>query len=195
MKLLVLSNVSGSTDAVVDALGESGRVVAKEVNLALDAMAEMASEQMKKHSYDKLLVVTKDPMRAGIIMNKQEGINAVVCGSAEDVTMANESGANAIIIKDLHSREFQEMMRNVASSGAVLQGIKLNFKLPTVPRKQESEPEERDKKNEERAYEARAAEKAREKEEREREESLRKEPSGQPRDGVVGKIKDYLGII
>jgi hypothetical protein len=194
MKLLVLSNVSGSTDAVVDALGESGRVVAKEVNLAIDAMAEMASEQMKKHSYDKLLVITKDPMRAGIIMNKQEGINAAVCGSADDVTMANESGANAIIIKDIYSREFQEMMRNVASSGAVLQGFKLNFKLPTMPKKQESEPEEHDKKNDERVSEARNAEKAREKE-REREESLRKDPSGQPRDGVVGKLKDYLGII
>jgi hypothetical protein len=186
MKLLVLSNVSGASDAVVDALGDSVKVVAKEVNISTDSMAVMASELMRAHSYDRLIVLTNDAIRAGIVLNKQEGINAAVCASIEDLALANEGGANAIIIKDVNAKETQDMLCQMGS-GSVLQGLR-NIKLPALPAKAKKEP----------AAEERSAAKARpEKQAEKKEEEPQEEERqlGPPRSGVVGKIKDYLGII
>jgi hypothetical protein len=191
MKLLVLSNVFGASDVVVDALGDSVKVVAKEVSISTDAMAAMASELMNAHSYDRLIVLTKDPIRAGIVLNKQEGINAAVCSSIEDLMLANEGGANAIIIKDANAKETMDMLGQMGS-GSVLQGLR-NIKLPTLPAKVRKEPA-----TEERVATRAKIERHAEEPEKEAEGAVDEKEEkqlGQPRSGVVGKIKDYLGII
>lgn len=194
MKLLVLSNISGTTDMVLDALGDSVNVVAKEANLATDAMAGIVIEQMNRRAYDRILIIAKDPIGAGIAMNKQEGIEAAVCGSVDDVRLANDNGANVIIIRDPHSKDFESILDAVAQSGGMLKGLKLNVKMPKLAPKQENVATSAP------AALQRPKKKKPAPEEEQEEEAPQPEPAPEdedvaPRKGVVGKLKDYLGIM
>jgi len=200
MKILVLSNVLGSVDKIIDVLGERHNVVAKEANMAESTMASTAAEQLRAKAYDAVIVIARDPIQAGMLLNKKDGVDAAVCGSVDDVNLAKSNGANAIVIRDIHSDSAAEIVAQAA--GMSLRGLRIPhmrapqqaeevaeqreplFKLPSfrmpslLPKRQDSRRTAPGQK---------------------REAQPAPEAAAQPRAARSGsikdKIKDYLGIM
>ncbi len=188
MRLLVLSNVPGSVDKIVDVLQSRHNVIAKEANMAESTIASMASEQLKGKSYDEVIVVARDPIQAGMLLNKKEGVDAVVCSTLDDVRLAKDNGANVIVIRDINSASVHEIVAQAA--GMSFRGLKMpEMRMPEVhmpqaqPRQQEREAPRRG---------ILGSRKAKRPEPVEEEEAPRR---GQKSGKIVDKIKDYLGII
>ncbi|MDE1873794.1 MAG: hypothetical protein KGI04_01590 [Candidatus Micrarchaeota archaeon] len=123
MKILVLSNVLGSVDKIVDVLHDRHNVVAKEANMAESTMAGTAADQLNAGTYDQVIVVARDPIQAGMLLNKKEGVDAAVCGSVDDVTLAKSNGANAIVIRDIDADSVHEIVAQAA--GISLRGLRM----------------------------------------------------------------------
>ncbi len=183
MKILVLSNVPGSVDRIVDILHTHHNVIAKEANIAESTIASTAAEQLAKKAYDQVIVVARDPIQAGMLLNKKEKVDAAVCHTPEDVKLAKSNGANVIIIRDINSAAAHEIIATAASVS--LRGLKIpQFRMPEVHQSQLEREEPAAKR---RGIMGSKNAKAEQKE-------------GPPRraadpNSVVGKIKDYLGIL
>lgn len=129
MKILVLSNVLGSVDKVVEVLNDRHNVVAKEANMAESTMANAAADQLNSKMYDAVIVIAKDPIQAGMLLNKKEGVDAAVCGSVDDVNLAKSNGANAIVIRDIESDAVEGIVAQAA--GLSLRGLRIpQFRAP-----------------------------------------------------------------
>ena len=193
MRLLVLSNVSGSVDKIVDVLHKNHNVVAKESNASVATMASMAAEQLAKGACDQVIMVARDPMAAGVLLNKQEGVVAVVCNSTDDVRLAKDNGANVIVIRNIDADELHEIVVQATGTGGVMGSIKVpQIKMPAVkmpdimPKQQSREEMPAQEPKRQKIVFAKKP-----KQEVQREDDVRT-----PNDGtIVGKIKDYLGII
>ncbi|MDE1855210.1 MAG: RpiB/LacA/LacB family sugar-phosphate isomerase [Candidatus Micrarchaeota archaeon] len=212
MRLLVLSNVAGSMDKVVDILQSRHNVVAKEANISESTIAANAESQLSSKAFDVIIVVARDPIQAGMLLNKKEGIDAAVCSSVEDVQLARNNGANAIVIRDINSDLLHDILSEVTGGG--LPRLKIpqirvqqNAAAPQQRARQAQEPEE------ERAQLFKipsfkmpqlipkqqpvgkrampSQKKAKQIAEPEEEERPRTPRSG----SLVDKIKDYLGIV
>ncbi|VVB77426.1 Ribose/Galactose Isomerase [uncultured archaeon] len=196
MKLLVLSNVPGAVDRVIDLVQQHGNVVAKESMMTNDAIAYTAQGELHNGTYDQLIVIAKDPIGAGMILNKQEDVEAAVCDSAEDVKMANSNGANVIVIRNPDSDSLGDILNEaVGRSGA--SKIAAGIRIPSFARKPEPRPAQGQAQVQRRERERpMPAPKKVElsKEEAEAEEKL--ESLKTARNGnLVGKLKDALGIL
>jgi hypothetical protein len=186
VRLLVLSNIPGSVDRIVDILQTHSNIIAKEASMAESTMASMVAEQLKNRSYDQAIVVARDPIQAGILLNKKDGVQAVVCHSIDDVRLAKENGANVIVIRNMSSDSAAEVIAQAAGMSA--RGIKMpQIRMPESllpqqqPKQQEKEPQKRG------ILVSRKAKKP----EPEEEEPRRGSHSGK----MMDKIKDYLGIV
>jgi ribose 5-phosphate isomerase RpiB len=200
MKLLVLSNVSGSTDKIVDTLERNNNIVAKEASMTTDAIAHSVGEEIRKEKYGEAIVIAKDPIGAGMALNKEDGVDAAVCNSVDDVQLAKSNGANVFVIRNLNSNELNEILEEISGAAGIMHGVKLNVKVPKFIKKQEEREDkevqdgrkEADKKETERREKEKRNQKAVEVEEEESEKN--NEGSG-GRPGIIGKLKDYLGIV
>ena len=187
MKILVLSNVLGSVDKIVDVLHDRHNIIAKEANMAESTMATTASEQMKEKAYDQVIVIARDPIQAGMLMNKKEGLDAAVCNSVEDVKLAKDNGANVIVIRNIHSESVPEIVAEAASIS--LRGFKMpQIKVPEVriPQAAPRQPQQPDQR-----HGILGSRKARREPEEEESRPARTSHPG----SLVDKIKDYLGIV
>ena len=192
MKLLVISNVSGSVDKIVDILQNRSNVIAKESNATSATIAPSAAEQLSSGAYDMVLVVARDPIGAGMLLNKQEGIDAAVCNSVDDVKLAKDNGANVIVVRDIDSAALQDIVVQ-AAGGGFAHGMKMpqvkmpqmkmpEMKMPQMGQKQQPEREEKKQKS------------IMAKKQKEEEEEVEERHTSN--DGtLIGKIKDYLGIL
>lgn len=202
MRLLVLSNVSGSVDKIVGLLQSNQNIIAKESNATTITMARTAAENLRNGTYDTVIVVARDPIGAGMQLNKQDGVNAAVCGSSEDVKLAKEDGANAIVIRDINADELQDIVVQAAGSGGVMHGIKMpQIKMPEVKMPQFAQKEKEEEVEAEGEEAPRREEKrqkmvsSRKAKEAEEEEAYEEEMHTSSDDSIVGKIKDFFGII
>lgn len=173
---------------LVDILRSHHNVLAKEANMAESTMAGAAAEQLKEKKVDRVIVVARDPIAAGILLNKKEGVEAAVCSSVDDVRLAKDNGANVIIVRDINSGTAHEIIVNAV--GGSLRGFKMpQIKVPEVrvSRAPQAQPER---------TESRHGILGRKKAKRQPEPEEEKEPmrTAHP-NSIVGKIKDYLGIV
>jgi hypothetical protein len=205
MRLLILSNVPGSVDKVVEVLQQGNNVVAKELTMANEAIAREAREALKAGSCDLVLVIAKDPIGAGMVLNKREEIEAAVCDSADDVKLAKGNSANVIVIKDANSGALGDMLAEMSGKGGVSQR-KLGIKMPSFGRRQEpGEEAEEEKESRSPAPKNKASAPRKEpegddeeggdegEEDSEGEEKL--ESISAKRKGPLGKLKNALGIL
>lgn len=195
MRIFLFSNVPKGMDKAVDLL-KNQNIIAKELSATTSSLASMAAEEISKGDYDLGILIAKEPIGVGLTLNKLEGVIAVVCSSADDVRLANESGANVLIMRDPHSDELQEIVSAATSmrwgSG---KGITSMIKIPSPFKKKAIE--------EKRAVEEKHPKPQRSKlfapkeKEEEREEEMDPEPedTGMRRGGIAGRLKDWLGII
>ncbi len=189
MKLLVLSNVSGSVDRVVDLLN-SNNVVAKETSTPMSGIAKTAGEQLRNGGYDMVIVVAKNPIGAGMLLNKQDGVEAAVCGSVDDALQAKENGANVIVIRDIDSDELHDILAASLGHGSIMGRMKLEVKVPEIKVPQIPKV---DLKMQKGAAEERRPAKIMKKPRQAAEEE--EEIKGSDGMTLIGKIKDYLGIM
>lgn len=194
MKLLVLSGVPGSIDGVVDIIQQSNSVVAKESAMTNDALARSAQDALASGSYDLILVIAKDPIGAGMVLNKKGEVEAAVCDSAEDARLAKDNGANVIVIRDVRSDALGDILGEVSGSQGVSQRIRAGIKMPSLGKRQEAEGKDEEEKSAS-VPKARKAPANRQAEEEggEDEEKLRSLSS--QRKDLLGKLKDALGIL
>ncbi|HVA83063.1 MAG TPA: hypothetical protein VNF06_02775, partial [Candidatus Aquilonibacter sp.] len=156
--------------------------------------------------------VTADHMSANIELNKIEGVRAAICKDGEDVEEARASGANVIIVQQSKGNK-EEIAQSVVSSGAGLgKMLQINRqkKKVIVEKPVERMPEKRERQVErppqpQQQYKEPSAPisiniklpqifKPKKKgNEKESEDVVL--PAGKPRSGILGKLKDELGII
>lgn len=192
MKLLVLSNVSGGVDKVVDLLQQRNSVVAKESSVPNDALVQTVANELTKGTYDAVIVIARDPIGAGMLLNKQEGVEAAVCGSAEDVGMAQDNGANVIVIRDVRSDNLPDMLGELAGSAGVLKGIR----VPKIEIRAPSRAKQSEKVRKDYAGGSQKGSRGREADDEPNTEDERRLASiAGTRKGIIGKLKDSLGIL
>ena len=196
MKLLVLSNVSGGVDKVVDAVQRNHNVVAKESTMANDALVHAAAGEIAKGLYDEIIVIAKDPRGAGMALNKHEGVEAAVCGSAEDVRMARGNMANVLLIRDLLSGELPELLDQIAVAGGVAQRIKTGIRMPRMEvRAPLGVGRDKAEMHENRGRDSRTTREREEVREEASEDEKKLTSVSGTRGGIIGKLKDSLGIL
>ena len=197
MKLLVLSGVPGSVDAVVDIIQQSNSVVAKELTMTNDAISRASRGALESGSCDLVLVVAKDPIGAGMLLNKQEGIEAAVCDSAEDARLAKGNGANVIVIRDVSSSALGDILGEVSGPSGVSQRARSVIKMPSFGKRQEAEGSGEERENVQRpaAKDTKKIPPRKQPEEDNGEDDAKLESLSSQRKGVVGRLKNALGIL
>jgi len=196
MKLLVLSNVTGSVDRVVDLIQQSSNFVAKESNMTNDAITRAAQDAIASEAYDLVVVVAKDPIGAGMALNKQKELEAAVCGSADDAKLAKDNGANVIVIRDVRSDALNDILVAAGGGASVSNKIKAGIRLPSFGRgKEASEEQDEEDEDDQRPPAPKARKAQAKKEDAEDEKEEEKLEGRSPRKGLIGKLMDALGIV
>ncbi len=72
--------------------------MAKEIKAEPKEVAKLAASMMSRGKYAIIIALTGNPFAANIAFNKSAGTSAAVCTSAENVAEAVENGANVIVV-------------------------------------------------------------------------------------------------
>ncbi len=170
LKILAISNSEGCVERIVEAFENTdANIVAKEEKEGDEELFGRVSEAMNRGNYDYAIVAVDDHIAASITLNKLQNISAAVCDSRNEVRLARSHGANVIIVK-VDQKKFDYL--------AV--GIEKQKRKPEKMEQQREVPEKKE------AREEKAGE------EEEPEEDYAPRSSGK---GLMGKIKDSLGIV
>lgn len=191
MKFYLISNVSGAAEPIINVLdSHNANVVSKEVRAGIEEVSENIEGVVRQGNADMLIFLTSAPVKACIELNKREDLRAALCYSPEDIEAASRADANVIIINS--NLETKEEMAEAIVSGfsgfkKVMDAVKMRTKkVETV------QPTEQMVKAPEKAGKVRKLVKDEGGTQVEEEE----EPFlKNPRKGLIGKIKDELGII
>ena len=176
MKILAISDVDGGAEKVADAFESTGvSIIAKEERISMRELGERVLTAFDK-GYDYAIVVTRDHISAMIVLNKMNNIRAALCDTDEDVRLSRNNGANVLIVKPSQKR-FDYLCSIVAQQ----QQPAKQDKKQQAEQKAQQRQEERPRKQ---------APVVEDKEDGEYEDY---EKSGGK--GIVGKLKDSLGIV
>ena len=165
--------------------------------------------------YDMVVVVTDNPIAANMAFNKLDGANAVVCASVEDAKIAKDNEANIIILKNPEDEALPQMFDVITKRPGMLSSIKP--RMPKMaPKPAPAEPEEKASKHKALQQEEPQEQpmqdqqgggirlpkmpqlfNKQEEEEQPRIQTIEKDSyiDGPKRPGLVGWLKDELGII
>lgn len=169
MKIFALSNLDGSADQLMDLLSDvNGSVIAKEIAGGADEFCASASEALLHKGYDLVIGVTNDYIAADMKLNKYKDIRAAVCGSKQELYIANKLNPNVILLSGNIglAKDIADIIGKPAPQQKQQQQKQQKpQKFVPQPKQVEEEPEE-------------------------------DEPPSKPsKAGVFGKLKDSLGII
>ena len=149
------------------------------------ALAKYAASLFSSGGYDFAIVVVDNTVATSIALNKYEGITSAVCHDADEARAAKSQDVNVIIIKHSNIDEADAIVNAFAKG----MGMQLKIRLPEVQL-----PQIKVQKEEVQAQRKQAA-------------PVKKQAAVQParqqaydgpmtaRPGVVGWIKDSLGIV
>lgn len=189
MKVLVLSNVPGGVDNAVSLLESQHSVTAKEATMTSRELADAAGAQLSSGSYAMAVIIAKDPVAVSLALNKKDGVTAVVCNSAEEAQLARQNSANAVVLAVMERDRLGEVLALAVSGSGVLKRIGAIATKVQPPREQ-AQPVAKQAPDP-KAQKAIVQERAR----RQQSDAEEERPQQQPRSGIMGKLKDYLGIV
>jgi len=215
MKIYLISNVPSGGDEIEEVLDNANvSVISKELLGSIKEIDDEIERRVASSNANMLIFVTDDPIGAGMTLNKHEGLRAAACNTVEDVSAARANGANVIILDNERAQKgeiAQALVKGGAGIGKILQMTSAPKKRPFVERAVERPIEKRERPIERQQApiykEPRApitinvklphipqlfGGKKKIKEKPVEEEPL---PAGKPRPGILGKIKDELGIV
>ncbi|MDE1828516.1 MAG: RpiB/LacA/LacB family sugar-phosphate isomerase [Candidatus Micrarchaeota archaeon] len=219
MKIYLISNVPSGGDEIEEVLDNANvSVISKELLGSIKEIDDEVVRRISSSNANMLIFVTDDPIGAGMRLNKYDGISAATCNTVGDVSAARANGANVIIL-DNERAEKQEIAQALVKGGG---GLGKMLQITSVPKKKQfverpavekpierrERPVEREKQQAPIYKEPSAPitinvklphmpqlfggkKKVKDKQP-EDEEPL---PTGKPRPGLLGKIKDELGIV
>lgn len=180
----------------------------------VEGLARSVQSILSKRSLDLVVVVPDNPTKASMLLNKYDGLNAVVCGSAEDADEAIANKANVLIFKNLEGEELEQVLGRAIGGSNRFLGIKIpkakkesapaaeeprraeepareplmgGFKFPQI--KAPSLPEVKPKQSAKPKEDPKEAQKRKEEEEKWRSKNKGKKL------GFMERIKDELGIM
>ncbi len=94
-------------------------IVAKEIDSDTDRFIEIVRKAALDRAYDLSVIIPEDYVRAEIMLNRDKGISAAVCSTAEDMQAAEANNANVIVIKSAETGGAARMLSGILSrSGA-----------------------------------------------------------------------------
>ncbi len=161
-------------------------MVSKEVGGDVRSLAKYTASLFSSGGYDFAIVVADNTVAASIALNKYEGITSAVCHDAEEARAAKSQDVNAIIIKHSGIDEADAIV-NAFTKGM---GIQLKIKLPEVQM-----PQIKMQKEEAPAQHKQQAPGKKQIPQPQARERAYDEPAAPARPGVMGWIKDSLGIV
>ena len=196
IRILLVSDAEGDLDRAIESLeSEGAAIVAKEIKAEPKEVAKLAASMMSRGKYDIIIALTGNPFAANIAFNKSEGTSAAVCASAENVAEAVENGANVIVVGWDATGRLADMLDAVLESYG---GGKVHRQPAEAVVHEEKVPEERhvqhvhmQPKSGIGALIPRGMFRHHKPKEQEREEFVQ----GPKREGIIGAIKDELGIV
>lgn len=190
--------MSEGIDKVVSVLDSEGAtVVTREMDSDSKEMARRAYDLFVKGGYDMIVAVPDNPVAANIAFNKLEGLSAAVCDSVEDASIAKENDANVLVIKNPDSQDLGNILAAATKKGGFQLGRARQQPRPVVraqpkPHQEEDVPNQEPQKQQIKISMPSFLQKPQMQKPAER---VRNIPVGPSRPGVVGWIKDSLGII
>ncbi len=198
VKAYIIGDYDEEIDEAVDLLESGGAIViAKEVSNQEQLIKEVVASIGK----GLVLVLSRDPLKASMSLNKVPNINAAPCSSASDVENATKSNANVIIINDFSRKE--EIISSIIGKYGEEKEEKKEIK--PKPRRARLPKSEQKGKEEQNTTEGEGENKESQSTQREEtknvEESKENGNEGigveekEKRKGFIGSIKDALGIV
>ncbi len=205
MKVLLVSNIPQGMDNVVTALNTDGAtVVTKEINANAKDMAKQAYDLFTNGNFDMIIAITDNSVAANIAFNKFDGTNAAVCETVDDASLAKENDANVIIIRDPESANVPEILEVVSKRskfkiGNLRQAKVFSRPRPVAPKRQDQPEEEQVEQSAAPVQQTQGFGFLKPKPQQQQPQP-RPMPSapiatGPRREGVMGWLKDELGII
>lgn len=95
---MLASNVPGAVDELLGGIPDASGVMAKETEADTAKLADSVRKAMFDKRYPMCILIPADHIRASIALNRDKNIRAATCLSKEDARLAEENGANVIII-------------------------------------------------------------------------------------------------
>ena len=114
-------------------------IVAREVGGNAKDIAKSAHDIFAKGRYDLMIVVADNPTAANLAFNKYGDIDSAVCHDSEDAKDVKDNGIRALIVKDSNVNNVEDIISTYIRGG----GLKLNIKIPQIPKKLTAEPPQR----------------------------------------------------
>jgi ribose 5-phosphate isomerase RpiB len=193
MKVYLISDASSGGEEMLNVFDQANvNVVSKEVRANIERVSQNFQNVAVQGNSDIMVLVTNDSIEASIELNKKEEIRAAVCNSAEDVERAREKDVNLIIVPN-EAQKKDEIAEAIIRTG---KGAVRMLSIAKVRDKRRQESVNREEEEEERRSRAKPESKP-EPEERVEETTDEEEEESRigNRKGIIGKIKDSLGII
>ncbi|HUB92849.1 MAG TPA: RpiB/LacA/LacB family sugar-phosphate isomerase [Candidatus Saccharimonadales bacterium] len=185
MKILAISNVEGCAERIVEAFEDTdASIVAKEESDGTEELAEKVSQAIGRRVYEYAVVAVDDQVGATIALNKMGNIRAAVCDSAEDVRLARKNDANVMIVRASMKR-FDYLAGAAGQAAKPERDAKQKKVFEMKKQEEKEEPKEQRKKQQQQ-------EKEEEEEPEDEEDDDYQKGSGK---GMLGRLKDHLGII
>lgn len=182
MKIYIISNSYDKSESFENALEKlDANITLKEVSSDEKKIANLASAALESKAPNFVLVFVKDPIAANMYLNKQRNINSAVCNSNRDFELARKNNINVIVVGD-DLDDADGFAKMLMSNG--MQKMSQKSK-PSQSKNQDQKPTNHDK--------GQVRDQKQKAEEDEQSESQDDQLPKRP--GIIGHLKDALGII
>lgn len=214
----MISNVASGSEELVDALDDINiSVFSKEIEGDVSSAVDEIEKRVSKND-DFVIFVTDDTLEASIQLNKLSDVRAVVCNNSSDVSTARSKGVNVVIV-DVEKSNPNDVAKGMAKGGSAKVPIQQRTIAPQIKRQVQEKVQRRQEVVQQQSYSNEPEKQANPitiklqvpkipkielfKKKPQKAESAQKEqedeevryPTGKPRKGILGKLKDDLGII
>lgn len=212
MKVIVITNVPDGAEDLINSFDGSGlTIVSKEVE-SVSAIVDEAQAALEKN-YSAIIVNTDSPAEANVRLNKAQGIRAYSCNNSNDVRAARKGRVNTLILSSHVTGDQRDAILDFLQGAPVRSAPAQQRPQPMPPRpapkpkfsfrrQPEPEPEEEDEQwapappPPQRAASRRPQPPPPPEPEDEEPQPEEEEPQfTSHRKGLLGKLKDSLGIL
>lgn len=200
MKVIVITNVPDGAEDLVNAFDGSGlTIVSKEVD-SVGRIVEEAQAALDK-SYSAIIVNTDSPAEANIRLNKAQNIRAYTCSNSNDVRAARKGRVNTIILSGHVNADLRDAVLSMLSGGMpqapMSAPAQRSMPMRQQPQRQPPPPPKRARPAPEDDWSTHAPSGPQPMQDEQYDDQDQQQPMPQmkPRKGLLGKIKDSLGIM
>lgn len=179
MRVYIVSNREEGNDEFSNAIeGLGANITLKETTSDEKKLSDSVSLAINNSKPDFVLVLANDPIAANVSLNKQRNVTAAICNTQRDIDLAFKNEVNVVIVgEEVHDpQKFAHML--VGKHQVHTQKSQAPEK-PKPPKAQETRQIQKEERNEP----------------KQGREELPDDTNLPKRPGLLGRLKDSLGII